>query len=51
MMPSHTIKRIALVMILVFSASAVLGIDVISGGLITNSIKLNPFYFYDMPTW
>ena len=49
MMRLSTVKRIALVLILVIAAGAVLGLDVVSGGLITDSFILDPLYYYDMP--
>jgi hypothetical protein len=49
MMRPPTVRRIALVLILILAAGAVLGLDVDSGGLITDSFKLDPFYYDDMP--
>ena len=49
MMRPPTVKAIALVLILIFAAGAVLGLDIDSGVLITDSFKLDPFYYDDMP--
>jgi hypothetical protein len=51
MMRPPTVKRISLVLILIFAAATMLGLDIFSGGLITDSLKLDPFYYDDMPSF
>ena len=48
MIRTRTLKLIALTLIIIFAAGAALGVDIVSGGLITDCIDLRPYQWIDV---